>query len=741
MAALAGCNLTSFGTSGNEPADAFDQIRAKDLQPRLPQQAGTQNTAQNTGTRTGPRPTVYYGGSGEEVRTVESASGGGPSYELNFENTPLATVAKVILGDILGVGYTIDPRVQGTVSLASGRPVPKDDVLFVLENALRTSNAALVRDGAGSGYRLIPAAEAIGSGAIDNAGRRRPEPGYGTTVVPLQYVSAQTVTKLLEGFAMKAGTIRADPSGNLVVIQGSGAERRAAVETVLSFDGDWMRDQSVGVYPVHNTTPEPVIAELAKIMDSGEGGFSQNMVKLQAVSRLNAILVVSRKPDLLRTVASWINRLDSSQVASTGVKVYRVRYGDAARLARLLNEMFVGGGAQGSLDSATNQIAPGGGVTSSSSDGGTTTMSPTDRLTGGLSTATAAISAGQRSSAPGAPGNAAAGLNTSPGSSLQSGAGGNALLPGVRITADITNNALLIYATPTSYQVIEKTLHQLDRPQLQVAFDATIAEVTLNDTLNYGVQVFLQSNNLGLKPDAGSIINSAAGAVLAQTLPGFNFLIGSQANPQIILNALQAYTDVKVLSNPSLVVLNHGVATLQVGDQVPITTGTATVLSANNAVVNTINYQNTGIILRVMPRINSNGTVLLEVEQEISEVSPNNQTGTLTPTISQRKVKSTLSVDNGQTVLLAGLISETQSRSRSGIPLLNQIPGIGDAFTQNLRSNVRTELIIFIRPQIIRDSVDASVVAEELRAKMKGGKIGTVHPPGAVEPLAPRVIR
>jgi general secretion pathway protein D len=364
-------------------------------------------------------------------------------------------------------------------------------------------------------------------------------------------------------------------------------------------------------------------------------------------------------------------------------------------------------------------------------------LSAADRLTGG--TASLATTLHQSAGADSGQNLAAAGANAATAGGLRGGAAaGGPILSGVRITADVTNNALLIYANLENYRIIERTLNQLDRPQLQVAFDATIAEVTLNDNLNYGVQFFLQNNgNVNL----GSIINSAGGTVLGQSLPGFNFLVGSQTTPNIVLSALHAYTDVKVLSNPSLVVVDHGVATLQVGDQVPITTGTATVLSANNAVVNTISYQNTGIILRVVPRINSNGTILLDVEQEISEVSPSSPTGTLTPTISQRKVKSTLSVVDGQTVLLAGLISETQTVTRSGIPVVDQIPYLGDAFGQNQRGIQRTELIVFIRPQIIRDSVDASVVAEELRSKMRGGKVGSVNPPGAVLPLTPQVLR
>ena len=729
-AGLASCNLTSMD-QGNDPPDALDRVRTTDLEPKFP--GGAQTV--NTGSPKGLRPLTVYGNAAPIEVTAPVARSAGEGYELNFENTPVTTVAKVILHDILGVGYTIDPRVQGTVSLASGRPVPKDDVLFVLESALRTSNVVLLRDTAG--YRLVPAAEAVGSGGVDRASAdSRPEAGYGITVIPLQFVSVQTVTKLLDSFAMKAGTIRADPVRNLLLIQGSGPERRAAVDTVLSFDADWMRGQSVGIYPVRNTTPEPLITELEKIMDSGDGGLGQGMVKFQPVGRLNAIMVVSRKPELLRTAGTWISRLDSSDVASTGVKVYRVRYGEAKQLAALLNDMFIGGNASSALDSPTNQIAPG---------GGTTALSSTERLTGGLASPT---TSGVRPQPP--PTVVEVTANPAGSSSANSltggprGAGANAgpaLLQGVRITPDVVNNALLIYANQENYRIIERTLNQLDRPQLQVAIDMTIAEVTLNDNLNYGVQFFLKSQDFGAPVNTGSAINSAAGAVLAQTLPGFNFLIGSALEPRVIINALHAYTDVKVLSNPSLVVVDNQVATLQVGDQVPVTTGSATVLSTSNTVVNTIDYRNTGIILRVVPRINSNGKVLLDVEQEISNVANNASSGTLTPTLSQRKVKSSVAVTSGQTVLLAGLISETQNRSRSGIPLLDSLPGIGDAFTQNLKGIQRTELIIFIRPQIIRDSVDASVVAEELRSKMRGGKVGSTSPPGAVVPAAPRLVQ
>jgi general secretion pathway protein D len=739
---LMSCNSATFVNSDTADIDVLDKVRSLDILPRQPQQVNASQS--NAAPRS--RAAVYNGSEVTDIpETRPQPTGSGNGFDLNFENTPVATVAKVVLGDILGTGYTIDPRVQGTVSLVSVKPVPKSDIVFVLENALRLSGVVLVPDTAG--YRLTPIGDAVGSGRVD-AVAASPEAGYGVSVVPLQYVSAQTVLKLMDSFATKPGMVRADATRNILLIQGSGAERRTAVDTVLSFDVDWMGGQSVGIYPIANSGPEAIIAELEKIMDSGESGLSQNVVKFQAISRLNAILVVSRKPALLRTAATWIKRLDSADTGRTSVHVYQVKYGEARQIARVLTEMFIGGSSSGSLDAASSQLAPGSGTSATSSpdrlsmngnnSGSTSNGFGSRSSTGGSINGASGFGASQTTSANGS------NFGSLDGSSGGGGAGGGRpVLQGVRITADTVNNSLLIYADQENYRIVQTTLQQLDRPQLQVAIDATIAEVTLTDELSYGVQAYLTSHNLGLGTDKGSILNTqsvaapattatttaattAAGvagtvtsAFINRAFPGFNFLIGSEAQPSAILDALHTVTGVKVLSNPSLVVVNNQVATLQVGDSVPVSTGSATVLTTSNTVVNTIDYRNTGIILRVSPRINANGNVRLDVEQEISNVSAATA-ASLTPTVSERKVKSSISVAAGQTVLLAGLISEQHNNTRNGIPLLDQIPGLGDAFSHQDNTKTRTELIIFIRPQIIRDGTDAHFVAEELRSKLRG---------------------
>lgn len=715
--------------------DLADKIRSIDLLPRQTTDTGATGLKQPNASR----PAIYLsdGTTPQGAALAERDDAGGSGYDLNFENAPVATVAKVILGDVLNLGYTIDPRVQGTVTLASVRPVSKADALYVLENALRMSGVALVRDR--TGYRLLPAPEA-GPGGIDRSANA--EAGQGITVVPLRYVSAQNIFKLLDAFGVKASTMRPDSARNTLIVSGSGTDRATAVDTILSFDADWMRGQSIGIIPVRNSTPEPLVSELEKIMDSGEGGLSQNVLKFQAISRLNSILVVSRKPEYLKRAMTWIARLDKSDTDAANMQSYPLRYGNSKQVVALLNEMLIGPSSGGfSLDSASSQISPGGGVSvSSSANNSVASLSALPTAGAG---AAVPITGGPGASQSARPAPAPT-QDSQLGGASTSGtktSGGNGYLPNVRITADVSNNAILVFANAESQRIVEQTIRQIDRPQRQIAIEATIAEVTLNDQLNYGVQYFLASqkgsisstipgvatNGTTAIEPASNAVNAAAGALLGRVLPGFNLLVGAESSPRVILDALHNLTNVKVLSNPSLVVLDNQAATLQVGDQVPFSTGTATVLTANNTVVNTIDYKNTGIILRVLPRANANGNIVLDIEQEISSVSAASS-GTLTPTISQRRVKSSIAVTTGQTVLLAGLISETENKQRQGIPVLDSIPGVGDAFSHQTNTRARTELILFIRPTLIRDPVDAHVIAEEMRSKMNSRLVGTSNP-------------
>jgi general secretion pathway protein D len=275
--------------------------------------------------------------------------------------------------------------------------------------------------------------------------------------------------------------------------------------------------------------------------------------------------------------------------------------------------------------------------------------------------------------------------------------------------------------------------------------------------LQYGVQFFLNNKNvsggvLGTNANSAQATVNQSGLAAASTIaqsallqsvgPGVNLLLGASGSPRAILNALQTMTDVKVLSSPSLVALDNQPALLQVGDQIPISTSSATLLTSSaTPTVNTIEMRNTGVILKVLPHIHANGTVQLEIDQEISNVvNPDQQT--LTPTISQRRVHSTVSVVSGQTVLLAGLISENNQETRTGIPGLREIKFLGDVFGNTSGVKSRSEIIIFIKTQLIRNSEDAGAVAEEFREKlqsMRGGRaiINGTEVPSAARPSVP----
>ena len=335
-------------------------------------------------------------------------------------------------------------------------------------------------------------------------------------MVPLRYVSAQTVFKLLDAFGVKATTVRPDVGRNTLIITGSGSDRGAAIDTILSFDADWMRGQSVGIFPVRNSSPEPVISEIEKIMDSGEGGLSQNVIKFQPIGRLNSILVVSQKPEYLKRAGVWIARLDKSDTEGVNLKAYPLRYGNSKQIVALLNEMLTG---RGPRRQPRQRIQPdfagrrhfGVLVRERRRCRAERTAADQRRLRRGPRAPRCTADDARPRQPAGAPAarRITGGRRTGGGARRRQAGGGGGILPNVRITADVTNNAVLVYANQESQRVVEQTIRQIDRPQRQIAIEATIAEVTLNDQLNYGVQFFLASQK-------GSISNTITGVTTQQ---------------------------------------------------------------------------------------------------------------------------------------------------------------------------------------------------------------------------------
>ena len=765
VCALLGCSASDkqLGTTGTTAQrDPFASIRNADLRAHFP--AATDPQIGNSGQSSEPllfpgsaaEPAPSPGGPTADFRVASADPAAvvrGDGVELNFEAAEIQNVAKTVLGDTLGISFVVDPRVQGNVTLASTGPIPRKDVLPVFESVLRMSNAAVVHEG--NLVKIVPVAEASGTGAVNiGAGQA----GFGVSIVPLHYTAATTIARTAENFLSRPGAIKIDQARNLLLIQGTTAERQAALDVVAAFDVEWMRNQSVGVYPLKSTSPETMIKELERVFESGDGGQGQGVVRFQPISRMNAVLVVTKNPKFLERATQWVQRLDRSDTSGTTVRVYRLKYASAPQVAKVLNEIFLTQRAGQSLgDSPLSQIAPGTSAAQSRLDSLKTASAGSGGIAGGATSGGSATSGGRSGAAQGA---AAGPISAAFESFENKGKDGDAesttrsssitstdkggMFQNVRITPDTADNSIVVYSNQEDYRIIERSLRELDRPRLQVAIDATVAEITLTDALQFGVQYFFtnHNSNVGLLPatagavaapaattataaaattlDATSAVQSAVqSAFLQRVLPGFNLLLGPEAQPKVILSALSNLTHVKVLSAPSVVVMDNQPALLQVGNEIPISTGAATILAnPNTPVVNTIEMRNTGVILKVLPHVYANGQIQMEIEQEISNVVNPTQV-TLTPTISQRRVHSTIAVTSGQTVLLGGLISDQDQTTKAGIPLLSDIEVFGNLFGTRSGQKVRTEIIMFIKPRLIRNSVDSRSVAEEFRSRLE----------------------
>lgn len=751
VAVLAGCTSPKASLERGPANAAFEDVKNEDLSAHYPERV-KQPTGGIQRDGAAPRPQLYPAANGGVTMPNPAASRAaspgvtrtGEGYQLVFDNAGIADVAKAIFTDTLQVPFVMDPRVQGQMSLSTGRAVTREELLKCFEAALRLSNAVLLADA--KGYRIVPAGE-VAAGEVGRLTPVRPgeavPAGYGVSVMPLRNTSAEAMLRLIEGFLSRAGALRAEQVGNLLIIRGGARERENIIDVITTFDVDWLKGQSAGIFPLSHATPDDVITELNQVLQNEQGKLGGNMVRFQAITRLNAILVLTRSQATLRTVAEWVRRLDKASTAGQNVYVYQVENGKAADIAALLNDTF-GGSGSSSRRTTKSEVAPGRNLSQTSSAGNSGFGQASNRGSNG--SPQFGGSAGGASAGP--PGLAAqesatsspAGVSSSStGSSLGGGNGGQGGID-VRIIADEANNALLIRGSQNDYQKVVAALRQIDKPPLQVLINATIAEVTLTDALKYGVQAYLlgRGNTSGGYLPSGSTNTTTTtgtsgtsttntGLTIKPGMPAFNLIFGNIADPRVVLDALSDVTTVKVVSSPSVVVVDNQPATLKVGDQVPITTqqsqGTE---NSTSPVINSIQYRETGVILKVTPRVNSSGLVTMDVDQEISQVAANAATTTTsgstqspTPTISQRRIASTVSVYSGQTVTLGGLISEQQSREKKSVPGLNSIPILGDLLGHTEKTNTRTELIVFIKPQIIRNGEDASRVSEELRSKLR----------------------
>ncbi|MBA3520036.1 MAG: type II secretion system secretin GspD [Rhizobiales bacterium] len=596
-------------------------------------------------------------------------STGEPGVTLNLVNVPINQAAKTVLGEVLGLNFVVDDRVQGAISVQTTKPISKEALIDLFETVLRSRGAAIVEDG--GFYRILPLEDArVGLPDAQERAQGRIGPGLAVQIVPVAYVSAEEMRGILEPIAPAGGVLRIDGRRNLIVIAGTASELNSMREAIELFDVDWMKGMSFALHPLKSAEPTAVASELDTIFDTAEGP-SKQMVRFVPNKRLNAVLVISSRPRYLAEAASWIARLDQvADAQADKLVVYQVHNRSASELAPILTSVFSRAGrASPQLD---GDVAPALEPVEIEASGDDVIAEPP------IVEAPPTIPPNSDNAAPG-------------------------------ITADEADNSLLIYASAEQHERIEDVLGRLDRLPTQVLLEATIAEVSLGDDLRFGLRWFLESGNF-----AGNLTDAESGGI-GSVFPGFSFLF-STGNTQAVLSALSSVTDVKIVSSPTLMVLDNKKATLQVGDQVPIVTQTArSTTDGDAAIVNSVELRDTGVILVVQPHVNESGRVVLDIQQEVSTVVQTTTSGIDSPTIRQRKISTTIVVGDGESLALGGLIQDRNVQRRAKVPVIGDIPVVGNAFRRKEDSVERTELIILIRPRIVHDVEEARTITEDFR--------------------------
>lgn len=654
-----------------------------------------------------PEPAQLFPGTGNFVKSapVKPAlrSVGGGRVLLNYEGAEIREVVANILGTILKVNYTVHPAVQGTVTLRTSEPIPPSALLQTLETLLRQYGAALVQED--DLYKVMPAAFAIrGSATAQLGSASTPLPrGLSVQVVPLKWVSAREMWKLLEPIVTDPTVIRIDDVRNFLILAGTEPELRHLLDTIDLFDVDYLAGMSVGLFSLRSADARSVAQEVSLLFGDIQQGPLAGVVRVIPVERLNGLLVVTTQPVYLEKARAWIERLDRTGAGAGGrrLHVYHMQYGKAENVARLLNEIF-------------------GRSTPRPAAGGPTVVGPSAMV---QSTAPQVSAAGQPATAAG-PATQAARTPNAPaaqGTTIARGSAG--LVQEVQVIADKENNAIVVLAAPEDYEVIADAIKRLDIIQRQVLVEVTLAEFTLTGELQFGIEWFLNSREgrnyvgrlagppaLSISPPASPAdVVGGRGLTLVRTLSGGQI--------SAILSLLESDSRARIVATPSTTVADNHPATIKVGTRVPVKSQTQSGVTAGS-VIESIQYIETGVLLEVTPRINSGSQVTLEINVEVSQARQNQSSGIDSPEVSNRSAKSMVTIGSGESVALAGLIRQDTNNDSSGLPGLAKVPVIGGLFGRQTQQNVRTELVVVITPKVINDGRQARDITEELIRKV-----------------------
>lgn len=621
--------------------------------------------------------------------SVEQAPGGQPPQdnvvELNYEQQDMRFVIQE-LGDLLGISMVIDPTIDYKVSLRTSatNPLRYEDIWPVLR--LLARNAGVSIQQAGSVWEFnrdpsnVPVAVVL-PGAVGSVNASEV-----LQVTPLTYISVETLEPILVPMLQPAGTLIRMGAPNLVGITGS-PEQLARVNALLAvLDDDPFLNQGIRLYQLMNSPAAEVAEEMTGVLKLIEG--EQGSYQVLGLDRINSVLVIGPAARGFAEVDRWINILDAaSQEQVEQLFVYKVKNLDAVAMAETLNNVY----GEEDEDEAVRTAREAGAL-----------QPQVFQLAPVLDAAIAAAANDQVASA-----------NIS-----------------VSIVADENTNSLLVRATPREYRQLLTTISALDTVPLQVLINAVIGQVTLTEGNQFGIDWTRVSSNAASGPgrlssrflpdgilDAGRLATQGSGLVLTKT-----FMDGA-AVIDATLNAIAQDNEVRLLARPTLLAANNQEGEFVVGQAVPVNNGTTT--SGNGFATENITYRDVGIVLKITPQINEDGYINLEIEQSLSSVEESNTTGVAgNPTFVNQEITTTVVVSDQTTITLGGLIQDEDADVQNGIPLLQNIPVLGRAFSYSNIKSSRRELFIILRPQIIYgDQRDAATMAAMREGFTEVGKL------------------
>ncbi|MEO6065511.1 MAG: type II secretion system secretin GspD [Lysobacterales bacterium] len=647
-------------------------------------------------------------------RPASTPAGGNVVF--NWENVPIQEVVKAILGDVLQENYVIAPGVAGNVTFSTAQPITPNQAMGVLEMLLSWNNATLVyRDGR---YTVTPINQAIPGNLTPRIGPAAGARGYELRVVPLKYISATEMEKILAPYIRPGAVVRSDNARNILVLGGTRADLTNYLETINVFDVNWLKGMSVGIFPLEQVDAKVVVPELEKIFGDAAGTPMAGMFRFLPIERTNSVMVITPQPEYLRQAEEWIGKLDRGSGAAAQLFVYYVKNVKATDLAEKLTEIFSASGSSTTRPpAAIGAVTPGvESVEISSLNRGTKeqrqevareraiTQAPVTAAPNGIT--------------------AQSGGNTGGGISIVES-------DNIRITSIEESNALLIKSTSSQYDSIESAIRRLDVVPLQVHIEARFLEVTLTDRFRFGVQSYFENLKLPGNPrfpdgvERGGL--TSFGGSITPGGVAWTFL---SDHADFLIDTLQSEGVVEVLAAPSVVVLNNKSANINVGTQIPVVSsfisgGVNPTPGQPNPGINPgignsfVQFRDTGITLDVTPRVNPGGLVYLEIKQEKSTPGAADTAVAGNVAVNKRTLETEIAVQSGQTVMLGGLISDEADRFKGGVPVLSKLPLVGGLFGSTNRNRVRQELIVLITPTVIGSAQEGEDLTREYRERFR----------------------